>query len=55
MVPVEAMASGRPVAFGRGSATETVTKGRFRSSFRDQSVETISSAVEDLANIENRA
>jgi hypothetical protein len=31
MVPVEAMASGRPViAFGRGGAAETVAKGRVR-------------------------
>jgi glycosyltransferase involved in cell wall biosynthesis len=53
MVPVEAMASGRPViAFGRGGATETVAKGVSGLFFADQSVEAISAAVEDLANIE---
>jgi glycosyltransferase involved in cell wall biosynthesis len=30
MVPVEAMVSGRPVAFGRGGATETFAKGGVR-------------------------
>jgi glycosyltransferase involved in cell wall biosynthesis len=53
MVPVEAMASGRPVvAFGRGGATETVAEGVSGIFFTDQSVDAISSAVKDLANIE---
>jgi glycosyltransferase involved in cell wall biosynthesis len=53
MVPVEAMASGRPVvAFGRGGATETVAEGLSGVFFADQSVEAISSAVKNLAKIE---
>ena len=53
MVPVEAMASGRPVvAFGRGGATETVAKDVSGVFFAEQSVEAISSAVGSLANIE---
>jgi glycosyltransferase involved in cell wall biosynthesis len=53
MVPVEAMASGRPVvAFGRGGATETVAKGVSGVFFAEQSVEAISSAVRSLEDIE---
>jgi glycosyltransferase involved in cell wall biosynthesis len=53
MVPVEAMASGRPVvAFGRGGATETVAKGLSGVFFAEQTVEAISSAVKSLAHIE---
>jgi glycosyltransferase involved in cell wall biosynthesis len=53
MVPVEAMASGRPVvAFGRGGATETVAKGTSGVFFEEQTVEAISSAVRSLASIE---
>jgi len=53
MVPVEAMASGRPVvALGRGGATETVKDGVSGVFFAEQTVEAISSAVERLANIE---
>jgi glycosyltransferase involved in cell wall biosynthesis len=53
MVPVEAMASGRPVvAFGRGGATETVAEGVSGIFFTDQTVDAISSAVKDLANID---
>jgi glycosyltransferase involved in cell wall biosynthesis len=52
MVPVEAMASGRPVvAFGRGGATETVATGVSGVFFANQSVEAISSAVRSLADI----
>lgn len=52
MVPVEAMASGRPVvAFGRGGATETVATGLSGVFFTHQSVEAISSAVGSLADI----
>jgi glycosyltransferase involved in cell wall biosynthesis len=53
MVPVEAMASGRPVvAFGRGGATETVAKDLSGVFFAEQTVEAISSAVRNLAGIE---
>jgi glycosyltransferase involved in cell wall biosynthesis len=53
MVPVEAMASGRPVvAFGRGGATETVANGISGVFFAEQTVEAISSAVRSLAGIE---
>jgi glycosyltransferase involved in cell wall biosynthesis len=50
MVPVEAMASGRPVvAFGRGGAVETVANGISGVFFAEQSVAAISSAVSSLA------
>jgi glycosyltransferase involved in cell wall biosynthesis len=53
MVPVEAMASGRPVvAFGRGGATETVAKDISGVFFAEQTVGAISSAVESLKQIE---
>jgi glycosyltransferase involved in cell wall biosynthesis len=53
MVPVEAMASGRPVvAFGRGGATETVKEGMSGVFFAEQTVEAISSAVRGLAAVE---
>jgi glycosyltransferase involved in cell wall biosynthesis len=53
MVPVEAMASGRPVvAFGRGGATETVLSGVCGVFFAEQTVEAISAAVRSLADIE---
>ena len=49
MVPVEAMASGRPVvAFGKGGATETVVDGLSGTFFAEQTVEAISSAVTRL-------
>src|SRR3981189_3698535 len=52
-VPVEAMASGRPVvAFGRGGATETVADGVTGVFFSEQTVEAISSSVRSLAGIE---
>jgi glycosyltransferase involved in cell wall biosynthesis len=52
MVPVEAMASGRPViAFGRGGATETVAEGLSGIFFAEQSVEAIASAVGSLAHL----
>jgi glycosyltransferase involved in cell wall biosynthesis len=52
MVPVEAMASGRPVvAFGRGGATETVVDGVSGTFFAEQTVEAISSAVRRLADL----
>jgi glycosyltransferase involved in cell wall biosynthesis len=53
MVPVEAMASGRPVvAFGQGGATETVASGLSGVFFAEQTVDAISSAVRSLAAIE---
>ena len=53
MVPVEAMASGRPViAFGRGGAVETVADGITGVFFAEQSVAAISSAVSRLASLE---
>jgi glycosyltransferase involved in cell wall biosynthesis len=53
MVPVEAMASGRPVvAFGRGGATETVVNSVSGVFFAEQTTEAISSAVKHLAGIE---
>ena len=52
MVPVEAMASGRPViAFGKGGATETVANGVTGVFFAEQSIEAISSAVRHLAGL----
>jgi glycosyltransferase involved in cell wall biosynthesis len=49
MVPVEAMASGRPVvAFGRGGATETVIHGRTGYLFEEQTVEALVDAVERI-------
>src|SRR2546430_1396441 len=53
MVPVEAMASGRPVvAFGRGGATETVAPGMSGIFFADQTVDAISSTVRRLDSME---
>jgi glycosyltransferase involved in cell wall biosynthesis len=47
IVPLEAMASGRPVvAFGRGGATETVVDGVTGTFFHDQTVEALLDAVE---------
>jgi len=53
MVPVEAMASGRPVvAFGKGGATETVADGLSGVFFTEQTAEAICSAVKSLANLD---
>jgi glycosyltransferase involved in cell wall biosynthesis len=47
------MASGRPVvAFRRGGATETVIEGMSGIFFDEQTVEAISLAVKNLANIQ---
>ena len=47
IVPVEAMASGKPViAFGRGGVTETVQEGVTGTFFGEQSVESLADAVE---------
>lgn len=51
IVPVEAMASGRPVlAFNRGGATETVVDGVTGLFFEEQSVEAIIKGVERMQN-----
>jgi glycosyltransferase involved in cell wall biosynthesis len=53
MVPVEAMASGRPVlAFGRGGATETIAPGVSGVFFAEQSVESICAAIRALTVLE---
>lgn len=47
IVPIEAMASGRPViAFGRGGATETVVEGETGTFFYEQTPECLLEAVE---------
>jgi glycosyltransferase involved in cell wall biosynthesis len=52
MVPVEAMASGRPViAYGKGGATETVLANVSGVFFAEQTVEAICSAVNKLADL----
>jgi glycosyltransferase involved in cell wall biosynthesis len=52
MVPVEAMASGRPVvAFKQGGATETVVEGVSGVFFAEQTVEAIIDAVKRLAEV----
>jgi glycosyltransferase involved in cell wall biosynthesis len=52
IVPVEAMASGRPViAYGRGGATETVVDGVTGVFFETQTVEAIEAAVERLSRM----
>lgn len=49
MVPVECMASGRPVvAFARGGATETVVDGETGVFFHEQSVEALNAAIDRL-------
>ena len=53
IVPVEAMASGRPViAYGRGGATETVLDEQTGLFFEEQSVDAIIDAVERLEGVE---
>lgn len=53
MVPVEAMASGRPVvAFGRGGAVETVVSGMTGVFFAEQTVQSIIAAIQSLAGTE---
>jgi glycosyltransferase involved in cell wall biosynthesis len=53
MVPVEAMASGRPVvAFGRGGATETVARNLTGVFFDEQTVDAITDAVSRLSTME---
>ena len=53
MVPIEAMASGRPViAFGRGGVTETVANGVSGIFFEEQTIGAVSSAVRSLAGMQ---
>jgi len=53
IVPVEAMASGRPViAYGRGGARETVIPNLTGIFFEDQTVESIIGAVQSFNNLE---
>lgn len=53
IVPLEAMASGRPViAFGRGGATETVVEGVTGTFFDTQSVESLAGAIARFEQIE---
>jgi glycosyltransferase involved in cell wall biosynthesis len=53
IVPVEAMASGRPVlAYGRGGATETVVEGLSGSLFHEQSWEALAEAIERMDRFE---
>jgi glycosyltransferase involved in cell wall biosynthesis len=53
IVPVEAMASGRPViAFGRGGATETVVDGITGVFFESQTVEALERAIARSENID---
>lgn len=55
IVPVEAMASGRPViAYGRGGALDTVVPGHTGILFKDQSVESLVEAVEVFEAMEPR-
>ncbi len=52
IVPVEAMASGRPViAYGRGGALETVVDGRTGLFFEEQTVESLLAAVERFEGV----
>ena len=53
LVPVEAMASGRPViAYGRGGATETVIGDETGVFFKSQTVEAIIDAIERLERLD---
>ncbi len=51
IVPVEVMASGRPViAYGRGGALDTVTEGVSGLLFHEQSVEALNTAIDRFEN-----
>lgn len=53
IVPVEAMASGRPViAFGRGGATETVVNNKTGVFFQTQTTEALIDAVERMERLD---
>ena len=52
IVPVEAMASGRPViAYGRGGATESVVAGKTGLFFQEQTVLSLISALEEFESM----
>lgn len=52
ITPLEAMACGRPViAFGRGGALESVVDGKTGVLFKDQTIESLSKAIERSQNI----
>jgi len=54
IVPIEAMASGRPViAYGRGGALETVVEGRTGLFFDEQTEESLLAAVQKFEEIED--
>ncbi|MGF0539383.1 glycosyltransferase [Agrobacterium sp. ES01] len=55
IVPVEAMASGRPViAYGRGGALDTIVPGRTGILFKKQTVEALAEAIEIFEAMEER-
>jgi glycosyltransferase involved in cell wall biosynthesis len=55
IVPVEAMASGRPViAYGRGGALETVAEGRTGLFFDEQTEESLLDAVRRFEQVEDK-
>ena len=55
IVPVEAMAAGRPVvAFGRGGALDTIVDGKTGVLFHEQTAEALAAAVTRLEAIEAR-
>ncbi len=55
IVPVEAMASGRPViAYGKGGALETIVEGKTGILFDEQSPEAIIDAVERFEKVEKQ-
>ncbi len=55
IVPVEAMASGRPViAFGRGGALDTVVPGQTGLLFKEQTEQSLADAIELFETMEHR-
>jgi len=49
ITPLEAMASGTPViAYGRGGATESITNGKTGLLFEEQTVDSLTEAIEDF-------
>lgn len=54
IVPVEAMASGRPViAYGKGGALETIVEGRTGTFFAEQTADSLAEAVERFEAMES--
>jgi glycosyltransferase involved in cell wall biosynthesis len=55
IVPVEAMASGRPViAFGGGGALDTIVPGHTGVLFKEQTVESLADSIELFETMEHR-